>query len=76
MPEAGAGRNEHLWDTASDMTMPLVLTRGMQPDSVLATRTSTGSLPLPSPAWRNRAKFSKVAPPKLAALIGQFDFEC
>ncbi|HEX4217090.1 MAG TPA: alpha/beta hydrolase [Acidimicrobiales bacterium] len=34
-PEAAAVRHDELWDTLSSITVPLLLARGMRPDSVL-----------------------------------------
>ncbi len=77
--EAPATRHEELWDVVSQLTVPLLLVRGMRPDSVLGDEDEEElrrRLPSAQIAHAETAGHSVQgdAPLELAALIEQFVF--
>jgi pimeloyl-ACP methyl ester carboxylesterase len=77
--EAPATRHEELWDVVSQLTVPLLLVRGMRPDSVLGDEDEEElrrRLPSAQIAHVETAGHSVQgdAPLELAALIEQFVF--
>jgi pimeloyl-ACP methyl ester carboxylesterase len=78
--EAPVTRHEELWDVVSQLTVPLLLVRGMRPDSVLGDEDEEElrrRLPSAQIAHVETAGHSVQgdAPLELAALIEQFVFD-